>query len=83
MRLHQQILTADPALDLPASAVGGAPVTVTRQRDGAIVARQLPAGMSHFIGRAAELDALSGMLSDASGSGCGPQAASGMRERSA
>jgi hypothetical protein len=39
--------------------------------------------MSHFIGRAAELDALSGMLSDASGSGCGPQAASGMRERSA
>jgi DNA-binding SARP family transcriptional activator/Flp pilus assembly protein TadD len=68
-QLHHQILAADPALDLPAPAHGGqaVPETAAGQPDGAIVPRQLPAAVSHFTGRTAELDALSGMLSDGSG----------------
>jgi DNA-binding SARP family transcriptional activator len=54
--LHQQMLTADPALAAPetgrASAGAGARV----------VPRQLPPAVAHFVGRAAELEALSGML---------------------
>jgi DNA-binding SARP family transcriptional activator/tetratricopeptide (TPR) repeat protein len=67
-QLHQQILAADPALDPPAPAHGGraAPETAAGQPT-AIVPRQLPAAVSHFTGRAAELEALTGMLSDASG----------------
>jgi tetratricopeptide (TPR) repeat protein len=67
-RLHQQILAADPALDLPAPAQGGraAPETAAGQPT-AMVPRQLPAAVSHFTGRAAELEALTGMVSDASG----------------
>jgi DNA-binding SARP family transcriptional activator/tetratricopeptide (TPR) repeat protein len=67
-RLHQQILAADPALDPPAPACGvrAAPQTAAGQPT-AIVPRQLPAAVSHFTGRAAELEALTGMLSDASG----------------
>jgi tetratricopeptide (TPR) repeat protein/transcriptional regulator with XRE-family HTH domain len=45
------------------------PVTPPRaagQPERGIVPRQLPAAVSHFTGRAAELDALSGMLGDAS-----------------
>jgi tetratricopeptide (TPR) repeat protein/transcriptional regulator with XRE-family HTH domain len=40
-------------------------VTVAGQSAAAMVPRQLPAAVSHFTGRAAELDALSCMLSDA------------------
>ncbi len=40
------------------------PVTAAGQPTGAIVPRQLPAAVNHFTGRAAELDALSGMLND-------------------
>jgi DNA-binding SARP family transcriptional activator len=68
-RLHQQILAADPALDPPVSAHGGraaAPETAAGQST-AMVPRQLPAAVSHLTGRAAELEALTGMLSDASG----------------
>jgi DNA-binding SARP family transcriptional activator/Tfp pilus assembly protein PilF len=67
-QLHQQILAADPALDLAASANGGrtTPDTAAGQPVVAIVPRQLPAAVSHFTGRAAELDALTGMLDDAS-----------------
>jgi len=66
-RLHQRILAADPALDLPAWEHGGrtAPETAAGQPAAAMTPRQLPAPVSHFTGRAAELDALSGMLTDA------------------
>ncbi len=67
-RLHQQILAADPALDLAVPANGGRATqdTAAGQPAEATVPRQLPAAVSHFTGRAAELDALTGMLSDAS-----------------
>ena len=54
--LHQQILTADPALVLPEpdGAAASAPEPV--------VPRQLPAEPAHFAGRAGELAALSGLL---------------------
>jgi len=67
-RLHQQILAADPALDPPVPAHGdrAAPQTAARQ-PVPMVPRQLPAAVSHLTGRTAELAALTGMLSDASG----------------
>jgi DNA-binding SARP family transcriptional activator/tetratricopeptide (TPR) repeat protein len=67
-RLHQQILAADPALDPPVPALGGraGPQTPGWQPT-AMVPRQLPAAVSHLTGRAAELEALTGMHSDASG----------------
>jgi DNA-binding SARP family transcriptional activator len=52
--LHQRILAADPALDASAAAVG-----VARARE---VPRQLPAPVRHFVGRDAELAALTGLL---------------------
>jgi tetratricopeptide (TPR) repeat protein/transcriptional regulator with XRE-family HTH domain len=42
------------------------PATAAGQLAAAIVPRQLPAAVSHFTGRAGELDALSGTLDDAS-----------------
>ncbi len=48
--LHQQILTADPALDLPA------------QPAVRVVPRELPAGVRHFTGRAREFAALTELL---------------------
>jgi DNA-binding SARP family transcriptional activator/tetratricopeptide (TPR) repeat protein len=67
--LHQQILVADPALDLPGPAHGGrtAPETTPGQPAAVIVPRQLPAAVSHFTGRAAELDALTDMLRGVNG----------------
>jgi len=57
-QLHQQILTADPAVVLTATgAAAGAPASP--------VPRQLPATVAGFTGRAAELAALSGMLDQA------------------
>jgi DNA-binding SARP family transcriptional activator/tetratricopeptide (TPR) repeat protein len=65
-KLHQQILTADPALDLPESGfpepgrpAGGGPERV--------VPRELPAAVTHFTGRAEELTALTGLLDRAGG----------------
>jgi DNA-binding SARP family transcriptional activator/tetratricopeptide (TPR) repeat protein len=53
-QLHQQILTADPAVVLTTGAVAASPVP-----------RQLPAAVAGFTGRAAELAALTGMLDQA------------------
>ena len=66
-QLHQQVLASDPALDLPPLAPRAA-TTLARadQQQGiAGVPRQLPAAVSHFIGRTAELAALNGLLTDA------------------
>ena len=54
--LHQQILAADPALDLSGS----------RRAVGArrAVPRELPAGVRHFTGRERELAALTGLLDE-------------------
>jgi DNA-binding SARP family transcriptional activator len=67
-QLHQQILAADPALELPAQTRGGraVPGPAAGQPDAAMSPRQLPAAVSHFTGRAAELDALSGLLGEVS-----------------
>jgi DNA-binding SARP family transcriptional activator/tetratricopeptide (TPR) repeat protein len=54
--LHQQILTADPALDIPE------PDAPASQGVVRAVPRQLPAGVRHFTGRADELAALTGLL---------------------
>ena len=51
--LHQQILTADPALELPAQPAVAA---------GSAVPRELPAGVRRFTGRARELAALTELL---------------------
>jgi DNA-binding SARP family transcriptional activator len=60
-QIHQQILTAAPALDLPESAVQvmASPV--------AAVPRQLPAAVAGFTGRIPELATLAEMLGDQSG----------------
>jgi DNA-binding SARP family transcriptional activator/Tfp pilus assembly protein PilF len=55
-KLHQRILTADPALDVPAPArppAGGA---------GPAAPRELPARPRHFTGRGGELKELTGLL---------------------
>jgi DNA-binding SARP family transcriptional activator/tetratricopeptide (TPR) repeat protein len=52
-QLHQQILTADPAVVLTTGAAAAS---------ASLVPRQLPAAVAGFTGRAAELAALSGML---------------------
>jgi DNA-binding SARP family transcriptional activator/tetratricopeptide (TPR) repeat protein len=57
-RLHQQILTADPAVLLTAT---GAAVPAPASPGP----RQLPAAVAGFTGRAAELAALTGMLDQA------------------
>jgi DNA-binding SARP family transcriptional activator len=57
-RLQRQILTADPALRLPAP--GGPKMTVPRQ---------LPAAVAHFAGRTDELKALTGLLNASAGGG--------------
>jgi DNA-binding SARP family transcriptional activator len=62
-QLHQQILTADPALSIagPATpATGGAAGPAPPAPP-----RQLPAAVAGFTGRAAELAALTGMLDQA------------------
>jgi DNA-binding SARP family transcriptional activator/tetratricopeptide (TPR) repeat protein len=66
-QLQEQILVADPALDLPVPAQDGraAPQAPARGPESAAVPRQLPAAVSHFTGRAAELDALTGLLGEA------------------
>jgi DNA-binding SARP family transcriptional activator/tetratricopeptide (TPR) repeat protein len=59
--LHQQILTADPALERPDPGryAGGGPERV--------VPRELPAAVAHFAGRAEALAALTGLLDQADG----------------
>ena len=55
-RLHQQILTADPALELKD------PQRLTVDGAVQIVPRQLPAAVPHFTGRAHELEGLTELL---------------------
>jgi DNA-binding SARP family transcriptional activator len=64
--LHQRILAADPALDLPQHAATGRAVAVARGR-APQVPRQLPAAVADFTGRAAELAALTQILETAGG----------------
>ncbi len=54
--------TPDGGRPEPGEQGAGPPVT-------AVVPRQLPAAVSHFTGRAAELEALTGRLSEATGTG--------------
>jgi len=54
--LHQQILTADPALAVPES------VLTAGDQDRRNVPRQLPAPVAQFAGRTTELAALTGLL---------------------
>jgi DNA-binding SARP family transcriptional activator/tetratricopeptide (TPR) repeat protein len=63
-RLHQQILAADPALDLgqPAAGQNHADAALTR---GAPVPRQLPAAVAGFTGRAEELQTLARIVDQA------------------
>jgi DNA-binding SARP family transcriptional activator/tetratricopeptide (TPR) repeat protein len=61
--VHQQILTADPALDLPqpaADAMASLPIHIPRQ---------LPAAVASFTGRAAELAALTRIVDHQDGGG--------------
>jgi DNA-binding SARP family transcriptional activator/Tfp pilus assembly protein PilF len=75
--LHQQILAADPGLDLPRPDEGGAgPMPISADRGQyqavralAIVPRQLPAAVQHFTGRRAELAELTALLDAAGGDG--------------
>jgi DNA-binding SARP family transcriptional activator/uncharacterized protein HemY len=65
--LHRQILTTDPVLAGPESGRlppgGGRPAGA---RPGPVVPRELPGPVSQFVGRAAELADLTGMLERAS-----------------
>ena len=54
--LHQQILTADPALAAPS------PAPAADGGSGTVAPRELPPRCRHFAGRAAELAALTGLL---------------------
>jgi DNA-binding SARP family transcriptional activator/Flp pilus assembly protein TadD len=64
-KLQQQILTADPGLDVPTSAQS---VTVNAVP---AVPRELPAGVSNFTGRSDELKALTRLLDQSDGNGAG------------
>ncbi len=55
-RLHQRILTSDPALAGPGPRhAASAPVTLSQARGGSLPPRQLPQAARHFSGRSAEL----------------------------
>ena len=55
-RLHQRILTSDPALAGPGPRHAvPAPVTLSGARGGSLPPRQLPQAARHFSGRSAEL----------------------------
>jgi DNA-binding SARP family transcriptional activator/Tfp pilus assembly protein PilF len=60
-KLHQRILTADPALEL---AENERPAAAAPEP---VVPRQLPATVRHFTGRARELAELSGLLDGSGG----------------
>jgi DNA-binding SARP family transcriptional activator/Tfp pilus assembly protein PilF len=62
--LQQQILAADPALDAPPARHAAARVDdVADDQSGRLPPRQLPAAITDFTGRTAELDALTQQLS--------------------
>jgi DNA-binding SARP family transcriptional activator/tetratricopeptide (TPR) repeat protein len=62
--MHQRVLTADPLLTAAAGAAIGRPEDDQRPCSGreVVVPRQLPAAVSCFTGRGAELAALTGLL---------------------
>jgi DNA-binding SARP family transcriptional activator len=71
-QVHQQILTADPALNVPQAAVAGGLSPAGSGPDGVRnvipdVPHQLPAAVAQFAGRAAELRMLTRMLDQATG----------------
>jgi DNA-binding SARP family transcriptional activator/tetratricopeptide (TPR) repeat protein len=69
-RLHQQILTNDPALAAPASPQGDDPCGTTEPAPGTrvtVVPRQLPADIAHFAGRADALKTLNALAGRTSG----------------
>ena len=66
-QLHQQILSADPGLDLAAS--GPRWPRAVAPGPAAVVPRQLPAAVAHFTGRRAELNALTRALDRPAGPG--------------
>jgi DNA-binding SARP family transcriptional activator/tetratricopeptide (TPR) repeat protein len=63
-RLHQQILSADPALAAPAA---GGEVTATDLRAPLPAPQQLPPDLADFAGRQAQAQLLCGLLGTASG----------------
>ena len=63
-RLHQQVLTTDPALDPPPELGGLAGPEVVHPRPPARVPRELPGDVYTFIGRAAELAELDRLLAE-------------------
>ncbi|HEV2372097.1 MAG TPA: BTAD domain-containing putative transcriptional regulator [Streptosporangiaceae bacterium] len=71
--LHRRILTGDlgPADQLPAAREGpaetGEPAAAVHTQP--TVPRQLPAGVRHFVGRMEEMERLSGLLDEATGTG--------------
>ena len=58
-QLHQQVLSADPALTAPE------PAPPTRSAAPLFIPRELPPGVPHFTGRTQELATLTGMLDKA------------------
>src|ERR1019366_5227030 len=67
-RLHQRILTSDPALAGPGPR-HAAPVTLSGARGGALPPRQLPRAARHFSGRSAELVVLRQITDEPAGAG--------------
>jgi len=66
--LHQRILAGDPALAWGTCGYTRHASAELRQA-GAVVPRQLPAGVRHFAGRVAELAALDGLLAETNSPG--------------
>ncbi len=67
--LHQRILAADPLLDMVPEKNDGALVAGTGRLypAPALTPRQLPSGIAHFAGRAAEMRALDSLLTGSPG----------------
>jgi DNA-binding SARP family transcriptional activator/DNA-binding transcriptional ArsR family regulator len=65
-RLHQQMLSGDPKLDLPAGTVA---VTTSGTRAASVTPAQLPAEIPDFVGRAAELAEFERVLPSGDGPG--------------
>jgi DNA-binding SARP family transcriptional activator len=73
-QLHQQILSGDPALDLAPHVHDGRLTTsiVAEELGPPVIPRQLPAAVSHFTGRIAELEVLDDLLNHPSESNTVP-----------
>jgi tetratricopeptide (TPR) repeat protein len=66
-QMHQRILAGDPSLVAaqPSRAASRGPAVPRSGEPPPLVPRQLPAGLRHFTGRAAELGALDALLDEA------------------